>query len=264
VRPVVVLEEVSKVFRTAPGQPEGLKTLLLNPRLLLRRRQREWFRAIDRVSLEVRRGEAFGLIGRNGAGKTTILGLMGGILRPTSGRIAIEGRIAPLLELGVGFTHELTGRENIVLNGVLLGMRRRQVEARLESIIEFSGLRDFIDQPLKAYSSGMQMRLGFSIAVHSDPGILLIDEVLAVGDAEFQRRCLERVSELRRAGVTIVFVSHDLQTVESVCDRVGWLDRGRLVVTGTPPDVVRRYRADTTDGVAGRRLPLDLLARGAG
>jgi lipopolysaccharide transport system ATP-binding protein len=263
VRPVVVLEEVSKVFRTAPGQREGLKTLLLNPRLLVGGRQAEGFRAVDRVSLEVYRGEMFGLIGRNGAGKSTVLGLMGAILRPTSGQVTVEGRIAPLLELGVGFTHELTGRENIVLNGVLLGMRRREVDARSESIIEFSGLRDFIDQPLKTYSSGMQMRLGFSIAVHSDPDLLLIDEVLAVGDAEFQRRCLERVAELRRGGVTIVFVSHDLQTVEATCDRVGWLDRGKLVAVGAPADVVARYRAETGDA-SPRPSRLEILARGAG
>jgi lipopolysaccharide transport system ATP-binding protein len=250
VRAAVVLNEVSKVFRSVQRYRAGLKTLLLNPGLLARGHEPGEFRALDRVTLTVYAGETFGIIGRNGAGKSTLLGLMGGILTPSSGSVTIEGRVAPLLELGVGFTHELSGRENILLNGVLLGMRRREVEARLDEIIAFSGLTPFIGQPLKTYSSGMQMRLGFSIAVHSRPDVLLVDEVLAVGDAEFQKKCLTRIAALREQGVTIVFVSHDLRTVEAVCHRVAYLERGRLAAVGTAPEVIAEYLRAIGDGAS--------------
>lgn len=242
-KPAVVLYEVTKTFPTY-SRYAGLKNLIVKPRQAWMSGRHGGFHAVDKVSFSVGTGETFGIIGRNGAGKSTILGLISGILSPTSGQISIHGRVSPLLELGVGFTPELTGRENALLNGVLLGLRKYKIQACMEEIIEFSGLESFIDQPLKTYSSGMQMRLGFAIAVHAAPDILLVDEVLAVGDAEFHKKCLDRITSLRRRGVTIVFVSHDLTTVEAVCDRAAWIDHGRLMAMCTAKEVVGRYRDD--------------------
>jgi lipopolysaccharide transport system ATP-binding protein len=239
---VITLDSVSKHFHGLARYGVGIKSLLLNPSFLRMNRQELDPPAVNDVSFAVGRGETFGILGRNGAGKSTLLGLIGGILRPSSGRISIEGRICPLLELGAGFVSDLTGRENILLNGILLGLRRRQVVERTEEIIEFSGLRRAIDHSLKTYSSGMQMRLGFSIAVHAEPDILLVDEVLAVGDAEFQEQCLARIAKLRADGVTIVFVSHDLATIDAICDRAAWLDQGRLIACGEPKTVVAEYQ----------------------
>src|SRR5438132_4631523 len=212
-RPVVTFEDVTKIFKTYHRYHAGLKAMVLNPRLIAGRRERDSFIAISQVSFTVFEGETFGIIGRNGAGKSTLLALIAGVLRPTSGTISVHGRISPLLELGVGFTPELTGIENILINGVLAGLRKKEIEKRIEEIIGFSGLGSSIDQPLKTYSSGMQIRLGFSIAIHAQPDILVVDEVLAVGDAEFHRKCLERIAAVQKQGVTIVFVSHDLQTL---------------------------------------------------
>jgi lipopolysaccharide transport system ATP-binding protein len=242
--PAVELREVTKVFTVRPHGPTGFKALVLKPASLWKRDAWGEFVAVDRLSFAVEQGETFGVLGRNGAGKSTLLGLIGGILRPNSGTVMVRGRVCPLLELGVGFTPELTGRENVIINGVLLGLRRRQVEEKVEQIIEFCGLHQFIDQPLKTFSSGMQVRLGFSIAVHAGPDILLVDEVLAVGDAEFQAKCLERIGELRGRGVTIVFVSHDLPTLEAICDRAVWIDHGRLRALGKAKDVVEAYRTE--------------------
>jgi lipopolysaccharide transport system ATP-binding protein len=243
-RPVLILENVTKEFRTYHRYHAGLKALVLNPRQIMPHRERDRFLAINEVSFAVCGGETFGILGRNGAGKSTLLGLIAGILRPTSGKISVHGRISPLLELGVGFTQELTGVENILINGVLLGLRRKEIEAKLEDIISFSGLSSFIDQPLKTYSSGMQIRLGFAIAIHVQPDILLVDEVLAVGDAEFQEKCFSRITDLQRAGVTIVLVSHNLNTVETLCDRAVWIDKGRIVTVGSPHEVVARYQSE--------------------
>jgi lipopolysaccharide transport system ATP-binding protein len=243
-KPALVLQDVTKVFRTYHHYHAGLKALVLNPALLLRRGAKDTFLAVDRVSFTVDQGETFGIIGRNGAGKSTVLALIGGILQPTSGIVSVQGRISPLLELGVGFTPELTGRENIIINGVLLGLRRREIEEHMNEIIEFSGLDSFIDQPLKTYSSGMQIRLGFAIAIHVQPDILLVDEVLAVGDAEFQEKCFERITALRKQNVTIVFVSHNLQTLESICNRAAYIDKGRLIAVGTSKEVISRYQSE--------------------
>jgi homopolymeric O-antigen transport system ATP-binding protein len=243
-RHVVALLNVTKVFRTYQRYHAGLKSLVLNPGLIMHRHERETFVALDGVSFTVGQGETFGILGRNGAGKSTLLALIAGVLRPTAGTISVNGRISPLLELGVGFTPELTGAENIVISGVLLGLRRKEIEAKMDEIINFSGVRAFINQPLKTYSSGMQIRLGFSIAIHVQPDILLVDEVLAVGDAEFQKRCLERISDLRKRGITIVLVSHDLSTIETICDRAAYIEKGRLVAIGPPGEVTDRYRSE--------------------
>lgn len=205
------------------------------------RRGTKDFWAVRDVSFEVERGEALGIIGHNGAGKSTMLKLLSSITAPTSGEITINGRLAALIEVGSGFHPELTGRENIFLSGSILGMNRREIAAKLDSIIDFAGVREFIDTPVKRYSSGMYVRLGFSIAAHLDPDILLLDEVLAVGDADFQAKCFERVAELQRAGTTIVFISHDLSAVKKLCSRALMMERGQIIADGLPGDVIDRY-----------------------
>lgn len=199
------------------------------------------FWALRDVSFEVERGEALGIIGRNGAGKSTILKLLYNITAPTKGKITINGRLAALIEVASGFHPDLTGRENIYLNGSLLGMKRREISKKLDSIVDFAGVSAFIDTPVKRYSSGMYLRLGFSIAAYLDPDILLLDEVLAVGDAEFQTKCIERINQLRKAGTTIVFVSHNLGAVESICDRVFLLRQGEIFRSGLPRYVISEY-----------------------
>jgi ABC-type polysaccharide/polyol phosphate transport system ATPase subunit len=206
-----------------------------------RRRRADWFWALREVSFEVARGETFGIVGRNGAGKSTLLKLLSGITAPTEGRILIRGRTAALIEVGSGFHPELTGRENVYLSGSILGMTRREIAAKLPSIVEFAGVGPFIDTPVKWYSSGMYVRLGFAIAAHLEPDVLLVDEVLAVGDAEFQRRCLDRILELVRQGTTILFVSHDLTAVERLCRRAALIEGGRLAAVGPPAEVVTAY-----------------------
>ncbi|HEX8152337.1 MAG TPA: ABC transporter ATP-binding protein, partial [Thermoanaerobaculia bacterium] len=197
--------------------------------------------ALKDVSFSVFRGEAFGIIGRNGSGKSTLLKIISGILKPTSGRVAVNGRIAALIELGAGFHPEITGRENIYINGIMLGLTRREIEARYDRIVEFSGIGDFIDQPVKTYSSGMYVRLGFAVAVHVDPDILLIDEVLAVGDEEFSAKCVAKIQEMKYRGVTLLFVTHQLDQVRTLCDRALWLDHGQLEAIGDPMRVVDAY-----------------------
>lgn len=206
----------------------------------LRRRSKEFW-ALRDVSFEVRRGEALGIIGHNGAGKSTILKLLSNVTVPTSGQITINGRLSALIEVGSGFHPELTGRENVYLSGSILGMRRREIAEKLDSIIDFSGIGSFIDTPVKRYSSGMYVRLGFSIAAQLSPDILLLDEVLAVGDTEFQAKCMQRIKDLERAGTTIVFISHDLNAVKRLCDRVILIERGQIVASGLPSEVIEFY-----------------------
>jgi ABC-type polysaccharide/polyol phosphate transport system ATPase subunit len=198
--------------------------------------------ALRNASFEVRTGEALGIVGHNGAGKSTILKLLCGITAPTSGQISIRGRLAALVDIGSGFHPELTGRENIFLSGSMLGMSRAEITRKVEGIIEFAGVRDYIDVPVKRYSSGMYVRLGFSIAAHLDPDLLLLDEVLAVGDIAFQAKCLDRISDFRDSGCTIVLVSHDLATVERLCDRALLLDHGHIIMDGPPSRVIERYQ----------------------
>src|SRR6185503_15347171 len=202
----------------------------------------EDFWAVRDVSFAVEKGEAVGIIGHNGAGKSTILKLLSNITTPTRGHITIKGRLAALIEVGSGFHPELSGRENIYLNGSILGMSRGEITKKLDSIIDFAGVRQFIDTPVKRFSSGMYVRLGFSIAAHLHPDILLLDEVLAVGDAAFQAKCFKRINELKEGGTTIVFISHDLSAVARICDRALLIAGGEVITDGPPGDVIAQYQ----------------------
>ena len=206
----------------------------------LRRKEEMW--ALRDISFEVQEGESLGIIGNNGAGKSTLLKLLSRITAPTSGEIRIRGRLSALIEVGSGFHPELTGRENIFLNGSMLGMKRSEITRKVESIVEFAGVSEYIDVPVKRYSSGMYVRLGFSIAAHLDPDILLLDEVLAVGDIVFQAKCLELISRLREEGRTIVLISHDLAAIQRLCDRTLLLHRGQVIMAGSPTDVIGHYQ----------------------
>ncbi len=202
----------------------------------------EDFWALRQVSFDVRQGETLGIVGRNGAGKSTLLKLLGGITSPSEGQITLAGRLCAMIEVGSGFHPELTGRENVFLSGAILGMRRREIAARLERIGDFSGVGPFLDTPVKYYSSGMYVRLGFAIAAHLQADILLVDEVLAVGDVEFQARCLERIQELKRQGTTMLVVSHDLGAIEQLSDRALLFEAGRIATAGSPADVISAYQ----------------------
>ncbi|HWP44367.1 MAG TPA: ABC transporter ATP-binding protein [Blastocatellia bacterium] len=229
-------------IRSSQGPAEQGRSFMRELACMWKRSER--FYAVRDMSFQVGRGEALGIIGPNGAGKSTILKLLSSITAPTSGEITIRGRLSALIEVGSGFHPELTGRENIYLSGSILGMRRREIAERIDSIIDFAGVRQFIDTPVKRYSSGMYVRLGFSIAAHLEPDILLLDEVLAVGDAAFQSKCFRRISELKENGTTIIFISHDLNAVELLCDRVLLIDRGEIVADGRARDVTTRYQRD--------------------
>ncbi len=202
------------------------------------------FWALKDVSFQAHQSEVVGVIGPNGAGKTTVLSLLAGIISPTLGEIGIRGRVGALIQLGAGFHPDLTGRENVFLNGSILGLRRNEIEALYEDIVEFSGLEDFMDTPVKRYSSGMYVRLGFATAVHIDPDVLLVDEILSVGDVSFQARCLNRIGEIQEAGTTVVFVSHNMHHVASFCDRVIYLNHGQIQCVGEPGEAIGAYTTD--------------------
>ncbi len=233
----VDVSDVSKRFRLELDRPSSLKEAVLR----FGRRDVNDFWVLRDISLGVARSSFFGLIGHNGSGKSTLLRLIAGIHRPTTGRITTRGRVSALLELGSGFHPDLTGRENVYLNGAILGLSRRQMADAMDEIIAFSGIGDQIDAPVKIYSSGMYVRLGFAVSVNVDPQILLIDEVIAVGDEEFQNRCMTHLAQLRAKGTTIVLVSHNTDLIRDLCDRVGWLDHGRLRMVGEPDNVVDTY-----------------------
>ena len=235
--PAIEIHGVSKRFHVFREKPSTIKQ-----RLLTSRARADDFWALRDLDLEIGEGSTFGLIGHNGSGKTTLLKCIAGILRPTSGTIRQRGRLAALLELGAGFHQELTGRENVYLNASFLGLSRRQTDAVFDDVVAFAELEDFIDNEVKFYSSGMLVRLGFAVAVHVDPDVLLIDEVLAVGDEAFQAKCLERVRTFQREGRTIVLVTHALDTVIETCDRAAMLHHGELHAVGRPDDVVREMR----------------------
>jgi ABC-2 type transport system ATP-binding protein len=235
--PAIEVHELSKRFRVFREKPTSVKQ-----RLLTSHTRAEDFWALRDVSLDVREGSTFGLIGHNGSGKTTLLKCIAGILRPTAGTIRQRGRLAALLELGAGFHPELTGRENVYLNASFLGLSRKDTDGAYDDIVEFAELEEFMDNQVKFYSSGMLVRLGFAVAVHVEPDVLLVDEVLAVGDEAFQAKCLDRVRAFQRDGRTIVLVTHALDTVVEICDRAAMLDHGSLHAIGTPPDIVREMR----------------------
>ncbi len=239
-------EQVTKTYYIRQENADGKSASSLLQKLARLRQPNQKFHAVRDVSFQVERGEALGIIGHNGAGKSTILKLLSNITAPTSGQIKVNGKLSALIEVGSGFHPELTGRENIFLNGSILGMRRREIAAKLDKIIDFAGVREFIDTPVKRYSSGMYVRLGFSIAAFLEPDILLLDEVLAVGDASFQAQCLQRIGELKKDGTTIVFISHDLGAVERLCDRVLLLKRGQVAASGAPAEIVAAYQNDAT------------------
>lgn len=239
---VIEFLNVTKRYPLYHHLGSGVKELLFNPKRAIGLLKGKSYLAIENISFKVEKGEAVALIGRNGAGKSTSLGLVAGVLRPTEGTVTVKGRVASMLELGGGFHPELTGRENIVLNATLLGLRRKELKGKIDKIIEFSELGEFIDEPIRVYSSGMLAKLGFSVITQVDPDILIIDEVLAVGDISFQKKCIETINEFRNKGVTILFVSHNLGDVEKVCDRVIWIENHKLKQSGNCKQVIDSYK----------------------
>lgn len=238
-KPVVIATNISKTFRRFHDKPSTLQEAIAKGLRRIRTFERHW--ALRDVSFSVGAGKTVGIIGSNGSGKSTLLRLIGGVGRPDAGRLEINGRLGALLDLGAGFHPDLTGRENAVLAGILNGLSRKQVLQRLDSIVSFAEVEDALDNPIRTYSSGMQMRLAFSVATHMDPEVLLIDEVLAVGDIGFQRKCLQRIAEFRTRGCAILLVSHVGSTVQDLCDEAIWLNGGQLVAHGSAQDVVRAY-----------------------
>lgn len=241
-RPLIELSNVSRSFELHREKRRSFQESFIKI-FQGRHEPAEQFWPLRNISLAVYPGDCIGVIGVNGSGKSTLLKLVTGILPPTSGDIAVHGRVSSLLELGAGFHPELTGRENIYLNGSIYGMTRKEMDKRLDRIVEYAELGDFIDTPIKHYSSGMYVRLGFSVAIHTDPDIMLVDEVLAVGDLSFQRKCMRSISEFRRRGGTMLIVSHDLYTMQTICDRLLWIEEGVVREEGTAIDVAMAYQA---------------------
>lgn len=237
--PAIELNHVSKLFRRQ--KQRTVKELL--PALFGGKSAIESFWALNDIDLTILQGETVGITGPNGSGKSTLLKLIAGVSQPTKGTLKINGRIAPLIELGAGFHYELTGRENVFLNGVILGMTRKEVAEQFEAIVDFAELWDFIDEPVKHYSSGMYLRLAFSVAVHTNPQILLVDEILAVGDEAFQEKCFEKIRDFQAMGVTIVVVSHSLDLLVKYCDRAILMQRGVISSMGSPKLIVANYKA---------------------
>jgi len=246
--PIVSFKEVSKYFPLYHQITGGIKNFIFHLPSAVKQIRASKFYALKNISLEIFKAETFGVIGKNGAGKSTMLGLIAGVLKPSEGEIRIKGRIAPLLELGGGFHPVLTGRENITLNALLLGLTKKEVKTRADQIIEFSELGYFIDQPIRTYSSGMLARLGFSVAVHTSPDIFLIDEVLAVGDFEFQKKCVDKIGEFKSKGVTIVLVSHSIEQVEDLCSQAIWIEKGQMMKLGPSREVGESYRQFISSG----------------
>lgn len=259
-QPVISFKNVSKCFTFSREQPQSIQETLIS---IFGRRQKHrkkdlW--AVNNLSFDLYPGQSLGIIGRNGSGKSTVLKLIARILRPTSGQVTVRGRVSALLELGAGFHPDLTGRENIALNASVLGLSQQDVAQKFDQIVEFSELGEFIDMPVKHYSSGMYMRLGFSVAIHVDPDILIIDEILAVGDQAFQTKCIDRIHEMHQAGVSIVFISHNLSIVQRMCSRLIWLENGHMRASGPTEEVANQYKyqADTT---VGRQLAAESVSR---
>ncbi|MBV8475028.1 MAG: ABC transporter ATP-binding protein [Acidobacteria bacterium] len=247
----VQFNSVVQRFRRIRERPDTVREVFA--KIIRGRQNLQIFEALKHISFQVSKGEAVGIIGRNGCGKSTILKLAAGVYEPSEGSVHTQGTIAPLIELGAGFHHELTGRENILLNGLLLGLTKREIKCREESIIEFAELGDFIDSPVKQYSSGMYMRLAFAVATEADPDILLIDEILSVGDLAFQEKCFDKMRRFRRAGKTILLVSHAMEQVNELCDRALLIRAGELTEDGSPDLVTAHYKEILR--IMGQRIP---------
>src|SRR5271165_881576 len=237
------LESITQRFRVIQERPDTLRELF--SKFFHHQSHYHDFDAVKNVSFEVPQGQMLGLIGRNGSGKSTLLKIVAGVYRPTAGKVEVRGSLAPLIELGAGFHHELTGRENILLNGLLMGYSKREMQEREQRIVDFAEIGDFIDAPVKQYSSGMYMRLAFSVATEIDPEILLIDEILSVGDAPFQQKCFDRIRSFRQAGKTIMFVTHSMHQVAKYCDRAILIDHGSVMADGHPDEVIPIYESST-------------------
>ena len=248
--PAIDVLNVSKIYRRYARRKQfaTLKSAILDGSLLGDLRPEETFQALRGVSFSVPKGCTYGVVGRNGSGKSTLLKCVAGITRPTEGEVRVDGRISALIELGAGFHPEISGRENIFINGIMLGLSKKEIQRRFDEIVEFAEMQDFIDAPVKTYSSGMYMRLGFAVAVHVDPEVLLVDEVLAVGDQGFTHKCLDKFSEFRRRNKSILLVTHSLDLVEKFCDEAHWLDKGETKGEGDPKRVVAAYMINVEDG----------------
>lgn len=237
----IIFDNISKSYPLYHHITGGIKNFLFHLPKAITQINTLRFEALQKISFDIYKGETIGIIGRNGVGKSTILGLIAGVLKPSNGNITVKGRVSPLLDLGAGFHPDLTGIENIMLNGVLLGLTREEIFKKMDEIIGFSEINDFIYQPIRVYSSGMLARLGFSVVAHLNPDILLIDEILAVGDSEFQKKCLDKMIGFKKSGVTMVFVSHSMEDVKRICDRVMWIEEHKVKMVGEPEVVVASY-----------------------
>lgn len=238
--PAIQVNNVSKKFEIPHERINSLRSAFVQ---MFTHKTYETFLAVDNANFEVAAGEFLGIIGKNGSGKSTLLKILAGVYRPDQGSVVLNGKVVPFLELGIGFNPELSGRDNIFLNGIVLGLSRKQIEEKFATIVEFSGLERFIDQKLKRYSSGMYMRLAFSIAIHTEGDILIMDEVLAVGDAEFQQKCINELIRLKKSGKTIILVTHGEGPLKAYADRVVFIDKGRIVKIGSPEEVLEAYRS---------------------
>ncbi len=246
----LVVDHLVKEFNLQHAASGSLKGILLS---IIRYRTRiERFRALDDINLTISPGETVALLGSNGSGKSTLLGIVAKVLKPTSGGVTCHGRVAPLLQLGVGFHPDLTGMENITFNGIILGLTKTEVQQRMDDIIAFSELEQFIDAPVHSYSSGMILRLGFSVAVHTQPDVLLIDEALAVGDEAFQQKCLQKIRQFQQQNCTIILVSHDMHQVRDVATRCIWMRKGKVVADGAPEPTINDYITYARSGMTAR------------
>lgn len=253
--PIISFYNVSKSYPYY-RQMRGIKNFAFDFGRSLAAMRKDRFEALRQISFEVYAGENFGIIGRNGAGKSTTLELIAGVLKPTRGAVVVRGRVSPLLSLGAGFHAELTGRENVVLNGVLMGLTRREILRKMDEIVDFSEIEDFIDSPIRVYSKGMLARLGFSVVAHLDPEILLIDEVLGVGDIRFQKKCQDKMMSFKESGVTMVLVTHSVGSVAKICDRAMWIDNRTVRMIGDPTEIAQSYCAE-----AGVKIDLSNVAK---
>ncbi|MBS3819225.1 ABC transporter ATP-binding protein [bacterium] len=243
------VDNVTQIYQkySARHRFKTFKSALMRGDIFKSLRPDERVNALKNVSLKVEKGTAFGVIGENGSGKSTLLKIVAGIAKPTYGKVSVKGKVSALIELGAGFHPEISGRENVYINGIMLGLSKKEIHRKFDEIVKFAELEDFIDAPVKTYSSGMYMRLGFSIAINVNPEVLLVDEVLAVGDASFVPKCLDRINDFRRRKKTILFVSHDLTTVERICDKVAWFKEGKVETIGEPKRVIDAYLQDITE-----------------